>query len=200
MSAFVVDPVHIDLVLSVAVNGPADHGGSYGLAWHGPYVDELLEGSASGPVRADVADPAGRALLDECVASVSHRYPGDVADRLPGVIPGFDPGRYEWTDFGRPMSAIECCKAVACYEYQSCEHPGWSRSGARAFCERLRRSLVGEIAGYEEAPWEWTLEEYTHRRRRACRACDPDAAPPGPREAGGRLSSDGGCGSVMPGA
>jgi hypothetical protein len=66
----------------------------------------------------------------------------------------------EWTDFGRPLSAIECCKALDCYEYQSCEHPGWSASGARAFCERLRSSLVGAMAGYGDAPWEWTLDEF----------------------------------------
>lgn len=163
MSAFVVDPVHIDLILSTAINGPRDRGRSYGFGWHGPYVAELLPGASGGPVDREVADLAGRALLRECIASVSYRYPDDRPDELPGIVSGFDPDHYEWTDFGSLISAIECCKAIDCYEYQSCEHPGWSGSGARAFCERLRDALVGVMAGYEAAPWEWTLAEFERR-------------------------------------
>jgi hypothetical protein len=92
MSAFVVDPVHIDLILSAAINGPLDYRGSHGPGWSGPYVDELLDGIAGGPLTEETADLSGRALLRECVASVSYRYPEDPADRLPGVTPGFDPG------------------------------------------------------------------------------------------------------------
>jgi hypothetical protein len=164
VSAFVIDPVHIDLILCAAINGPCDYHGSCGLSWRAPFVDELLDGIASGPLNEEIADLSGRALLRECVASVSCRYPDDPADRLPGVTPGFDPERYEWTDFGRRLNAIKCCKAIDCYEYQSCEHPGWRASGARAFCERLRSLLVCGMAGYEAAPWEWTLEEFERRR------------------------------------
>ena len=54
--------------------------------------------------------------------------------------------------------AIEACKAIDCYEYQSCEHPGWRDSGAKAFCERLRSALIGAMHGYEEAEWHWDTE------------------------------------------
>ncbi len=169
MSVFVVNPVHVDVILCAAINGPwdyrgpRDYDGSH-MSWRGgPYVDELLDGIASGPVNEEIANLSGRALLRECVASVSYRYPDDPADRLAGLYPGYDPERYEWTDLGRPLSAIECCKAIHCYEYQSCEHPGWEASGARAFCERLRSSLVGGMAGYVDAPWEWTPEEFQRR-------------------------------------
>jgi len=55
MSAFVVNPAHIDVVLSTANNGPDDARLSCGLTWHPPYVDELLEGSARGPLGAETA-------------------------------------------------------------------------------------------------------------------------------------------------
>jgi len=157
MSAFIVDPAHVDVVLSTAINGPSDARLSSGLSWHAPYVDELLEGSASGRLTAEDADPAGRALLAECVASVSYRYDEPLGN-LPGPLPNPDPEQYEWTDFGRILTAIECCKALNCYEYQSCEHPSWEGSGARTFCERLRSLLIGCMEGYEAAAWEWSSE------------------------------------------
>lgn len=120
----------------------------------------------------EVADLAGRALLRECVASASYRYTDDSPDGLPGTMPGFDSERYEWTDFGPRLSAIECCKAIDCYEYQSCEHPAWRGSGAEAFCEQLRRCLVGAMEGYEGAPWEWSYEEFERR------GMDPNPARP----------------------
>jgi hypothetical protein len=157
MSAFIVDPAHVDVVLSTAINGPSDAHLSCGLSWHAPYVDELLEGSASGPLTPERADEAGQALLAECVASVSYLYDEPLGS-LPGPVPNPDPQQYEWTNFGRILTAIECCSALDCYEYQSCEHPGWEDSGARVFCERLRRSLVGCMEGYEAAAWGWSAE------------------------------------------
>jgi hypothetical protein len=157
MSAFILSPAHIDVILSTAINGPSDNHRPPGLGWHGPYVDELLEGEASGPLTREKADLAGAALLRECVASVSFRY-SEPLGNLPGPAPNPDPEQYEWTDFGQLLTAIECCAAIDCYEYQSCEHRGWQGSGAKAFCERLRRLLIGCMAGYEAAPWEWSTE------------------------------------------
>jgi hypothetical protein len=157
MSAFVVSPVHIDVMLSTAIHGPRDAAHRPGMPWTPPYMDELLE-DEGGPLRIDGADRAGAALLAECIASVVHRYPDPDPLGLPGPIPTPDPEHYQWTDFGRALSAAEAHKAIDCYEYQSCEHPGWNGSGARAFCERLRSALIGAMSGYAEAPWEWTAE------------------------------------------
>lgn len=157
MSAFIVDPAHIDVMLSTALNGPKGSRGNPRMSWRAPYVDELLEGFWSGRLIREKADLAGEALLRECVASVSYRY-SEPLGSLPGPIPNPDPEQYEWTDFGRVLTAIECCKAIDCYEFQSCEHPGWQDSGARAFCERLRGSMVGCMEGYEEAPFQWSAD------------------------------------------
>lgn len=156
MSAFIVAPTHIDAILSTAINGPKGVRRNPHIGWHVPYVDELLE-HYSGPLSAETADLAGRALLHECVSSVSYRYCEPLGN-LPGPAPNPDPEQYEWTDLGQILTAIECCKAIDCYEYQSCEHAGWRDCGARAFCERARGAMIGCLDGYEQAEWEWSAE------------------------------------------
>jgi hypothetical protein len=44
-------------------------------------------------------------------------------------------------------------KAIACLEYQSCEHPDWATSQARRFCLELRDHCVERLPGYQQAPW-----------------------------------------------
>jgi hypothetical protein len=193
MSAFVVDPTHIDLILSCAVNGPRDGERHHlGEPWYPPYVNELLPG-AGGPLRKEDGDRAGAALLAECIASVSHRYPGDDHLGLPGPVPTPRPEDYRWKDFGSALTIAEACSAIDCYEYQSCEHPGWDGSGAAAFCRRLRSGLTGALPGYDEAPWEWTAEIAAERQLEAERrrrvGYDPRAYCPechAPAKAGSR--------------
>ncbi|MGD9737320.1 MAG: hypothetical protein AB7V58_17185 [Solirubrobacterales bacterium] len=165
MSAFVVDAPHIDAVLSAAINGPTDpRQGRHD--WHPPYVHELL--GALEPLGSENASAAGRELLEQCIASVAHRFP-DCGDQLPGPIPTPRPEQYEWTDLGKLMTAVEACKAIACLEYQSCEHPGWATSGSRAFCSELRAALVTRFDGYGSAPWQWDVDLALDRRARSWR-------------------------------
>ena len=155
MSAFVVKAAHIDALLSAAINGPSDHCEGRHRDWQPPYVHELL--GVLEPLGAGNANAAGRELMEECIVSVTHRYP-DLAGQLPGPMPTPRPEQYEWTDLGTAMTAIEACKALACFEYQSSEHPGWASSGSRAFCSVLRGALVTRIQGYVDAPWEWDVD------------------------------------------
>jgi hypothetical protein len=155
MSAFVVDPAHIDVMLSVAIHGPGEVRPG---RWSAPYVLELLPGAEDpGPITAKVADLAGRALLRECIASVSFHDKAASGD-LPVPMPPVDAEHYEWTDFGRLLTIAEALCAIDGYEYQSCEHPGWWASGSSHFCHRFRKALVRCLPGYEEAAWEWTAE------------------------------------------
>ncbi len=162
MSAFVVDAAHIDALLSAAINGPTDRRPGSHLGWQPPYVHELI--GVLEPLGAGNASAAGKLLMEECIASVTYRYP-DLADELPGPVPTPLPEQYEWTDLRRVMSAIEACKAIACFEYQASQHPGWTRSGVRAFCSELRGALVTCIEGYDAAPWEWDVELALSRAR-----------------------------------
>lgn len=164
MSAYVVDPAHIDVMLSVAINGPKE---SVGPRWTPPYVYELLEGDEhTGPLTRDTADRAGRVLLAECVTSVSYRYPDDPPGQLPGLDPNPVVAQYKWTDFGRLLTPIEALKAIDGYEYQSCEHPGWWDCGSHHFCQQFRSALIHCLPGYEAAESSWTAESALARAPR----------------------------------
>jgi hypothetical protein len=163
MSAYIVDPAHIDVMLSVAINGPKE---SAPARWTPPYVYELLEGDEhTGPVTTATADRAGQALMAECIASVSYLYPGDRPGQLPGPRPNPIVEQYEWTNFGRLMTPVEALCAIDGYEYQSCEHPGWWDSGAHHFCCRFRKALIRCLPGYEGANRHWTAEDALARAR-----------------------------------
>ncbi len=84
-------------------------------------------------------------LWDENVASVCHRYSEDAA-----LYP-----KPEWT-FGLPVpySDVQILKAINCYEYQSCEHPGWQDSKARSICAALTAAVIHRLPGYSNAKWE----------------------------------------------
>jgi hypothetical protein len=160
MSAFVVSPTHIDVLLSVALHGPSDASSEGPLGWSPPYVNDLLD-EETGPLTVSLCTAAGAALLAECIASVSYRYSG--SRELPGPIPTPIPEQYEFSDLGSCLSIAESCKALDCFEYQSCEHRGWLDSGARLFGERLRSSLTSVLPGTWDAPWEWSPEILVER-------------------------------------
>jgi hypothetical protein len=157
MRSFVVEPTHIDAVLSIALHGPADLNPRRYPGWDPPEVGELL---GRGPERLDGenASPVGAALLAACIASVAYHQVPHPAEELPGPSPTPDPGLYEFTDFGRILSAAEACKAIACLECQSCEHPSWPDSPTRNFCGDLLWRVISALPGYQAAPWELSAD------------------------------------------
>jgi hypothetical protein len=156
MSAFVVSPTHIDVLLSVALHGPTDGGDQ--LDWSPPYLEE-----ASARLSPRTASVLGAGLLAENIASVAHRYPDCARAELPGPAPMPSPEQYEFTDFGACLSIAEACSAIDCFEYQSCEHQEWEASASHSFCARLRASLTAALPGAADAPWEWSPETLAHR-------------------------------------
>jgi hypothetical protein len=64
------------------------------------------------------------------------------------------------------VDAVQVLKALACYEYQTCEHPRWETSLARRICDAIRDSAIKRTPGYEDAQWEVTQPE----RARGARA------------------------------
>jgi hypothetical protein len=161
MHIYVVDPTHIDVLLSVAINGPSEktHG------WVPPLVDELLADiDREGPIGPKTADLAGRALLKACVESVSSYHllpPG----QLPGPQPNPVPEQYEWTDFDSILDPIETCRAISLYEHHSRRSPAWLWSGAHWFCHHLRVAVNAQMPGYQEAPAHWETALTLHRAR-----------------------------------
>lgn len=157
MSAFVVDDAHITYLLNAA-----ETFGS--LTWLAP-VPDTLETLAAAERAHAVGQPwgdgapayyravsrsiptvgyerVGQMLLDENYASVNFRYGQNEAAVF---IPG---------DRFAPVTPIQTLKALDCYEYQSCEHPGWRFSEAHEFCVALRGAAIGHLPGYEDAAWE----------------------------------------------
>jgi hypothetical protein len=100
------------------------------------------------------ATAVGQMLWDENLASVRHRYGEQDNADLPGPV-GED---YE---FAFPSAAftfprfepVDVLKAVRCYEYQACEHPGWELSPSWYFCQALTATAVSCLPGYEGATW-----------------------------------------------
>ena len=157
MSAFILGKEHIDYLVEAGlfVNG---HGG---LTWLAPGEDletDYQAGDWCGPtamqsykarhreLRMETADHVGQMLIRENHLSVNFRY-----DERPTVTLE-DPYRFNMRL--RPIDPVQVLKALNCYEYQSCEHPGWKTSEAKAFCDALRHSTIHRLPGYDDAEWE----------------------------------------------
>lgn len=133
MSAFIVNPYHIDRMVATAVYGPSDANGLLARPWR------WFEWECGRWHPSDL----GQLLHNENVASVNYRYDESTT-----------PDSYEFDATVKPMTGIEALKAISCYEYQSCEHPGWADSRAKELCERLTSAIIGCLPGYDTAPWE----------------------------------------------
>lgn len=158
MSAFEVSNTHIDALVSAALQ--RDNYGT--MTWHYDAKDEIpntqpgemLPGhedylTALNRTRREVTEDNagtwGAALLAENRRSVNHRYNEDEFEAV-----------YEFTAIRGTLNPVAILKAISCYEYQSCEHPGWEASEAHAFCEALRSRMIRKLPGYGEAAWEIT--------------------------------------------
>lgn len=145
MSAWIVSKAHIDAMVTAGLEAAEWRR----LSW---YAKNETGQRVSRTLDYTNTDEIGQMLLDANVASVGYRYPDDDLTDLPGptnasyVLP-YKFARRE----GEPT--VSMLKQVACYEYQSCERDDWDESEAKAFCIALRDKLIGELPGYEPAPW-----------------------------------------------
>ncbi len=140
MSAWIVSRQHIDVMVDAAIR--------------------------SGLVEASQADEVGRMLWKENLVSVAYRYPRDKDGKRPGPTDFRDADVDTYTFTPLPKEIVDVwnlnpdaalAKTVGCYEYQSCEHPGWRDSPACALSSRLCE-LVREHDGYGDCiPWGWEV-------------------------------------------
>lgn len=161
MSAWIVSKKHVDLMVAAITHGTRD-----------------------GIVKPRRRNPnkLGQILVDECVRSVRYRYPNDDVEKgdLPGPI---DPYYLKPYVFEHPRylpTAAELYKAIDCYGYQSCEHPGWLESYSFRLCERIRNAIAARVPAamvmreeraqpgrsirdawpeWEDAPWGFDVDE-----------------------------------------
>jgi hypothetical protein len=154
MSAFEVGTVHINVMVSAALAATQFREPMRWYFGDMPATEpgEMLPDASPSDyercrreVTSENAEQWGAVLLAENRASVNHRYDEDEIE-----------APYALTEYSGQVDPVAVLSAIACYEYQSCEHPGWKRSEARAFCEALRNKMVRMVPGYDAAPWEIT--------------------------------------------
>ncbi|MGM1065623.1 hypothetical protein [Saccharothrix sp. Mg75] len=88
---------------------------------------------------ADGFRTLGQKLWHENHTSVNHRY----SERTPTP-------RYRLHTTEADLDPILLLRAVDCYTYQSCEHPGWEDSEAHALTRRLHAAVLDGNPGLAE--------------------------------------------------
>ena len=138
MSAFVCMPEHIGLLAAA-------------LTWFG----------------RTAGDPRVHAefLARENITSVAYRYPADKGD---GDRPGPNLTDEQLVEAARLyaahyvqhfptwLNAADLSSMVRCYEYQSCEHPGWRDSVAMMLIAKLDGAC--KVIGPETVHWEFEID------------------------------------------
>lgn len=151
MSAFMVGKAHIDALVRLGLQTPLNSP----LRWSKhPVMDGKWDLEDVRTLTRETVDTTGQMLVAANLKSIHYLYP---ETRNGSSVPGggVEEEAYYYERSDRCPNVVEGLKLIDCYEYQSCEDPGWSMSEARRFCEALRSRLIHRLPGYEEAPWEW---------------------------------------------
>jgi len=133
MSAFNIDHEHINVLVWAGLKDPRL--GPLRWYWGTPTISTELH--------PETAAATGQMLLDANADTLGHLY----SDH--GPYPAYTyraPLHHSWTE-------LEILNALHCYRYNSCEHPGWEDSPARAFVDALEARLIHRLPGYTSGPW-----------------------------------------------
>ena len=137
MSAFIVDPAHIQAIVRFALT--PDYQAHIAFSYYSRLQQERIYPDAT---------ELGQLLTDANVESVSYRY-----NRPSDPIPFTRDAPFS----SRPIiSAVQCIKACDCLAYQSCEHPGWDSSDANAALQAIKHEACKRLPDYDDAAWEIT--------------------------------------------
>ena len=144
MSAYIVDRETIQYLVQSGLDAGFQSRQGRTMRW---YLDDM---------RLELDDrnttDVGQMLWDENIKSVAYRYQDTAHMGLPGptgetiFVYLHESAVYKW-------NPAQVLKATDYYEYQSCEHPGWATSSAKAFLDVLRKLAWTRVAGYEDAQW-----------------------------------------------
>ena len=142
MSAYILQDDTFDLLVTAGLYGVGIDGGL--RVYH--------EGEILTYNRYEHADQLGTILKTANYDSVNYRYKENTE------MEGY---RYNGTDITQYLGGVvipwgQVLKSARCYEYQSCEHPEWGTSLAKAIVEAITRKVGGFIAEQDNAEWEWT--------------------------------------------
>jgi hypothetical protein len=151
MSAYIVDPRTIDYLVQWAKR---HRSGLSAIECKRDQLPERMQDAHDG-LRLRIGgvfnDELGQLLLTENVRSVRYRYPNDDADSLPGPIDQVRIWRYRFQPIAQDLNPAWVVKAAKCLSYQSCEHPEWEASPAKAILEAIAEDAL--YALIDDAPW-----------------------------------------------
>ena len=163
MSVWVVASAHVDVLVLAGVQ--------LGV----PYDAE----NSSPPGALGLA-AAGQDLWAENHRSADHRYGSSTT-----------PPAYPAPVAEILLDRIAVVKAIDCYVYQSCEHPGWFASRAENYCRRLRAAAMDGLpllpgggrypVGWDDAPWGIDHLVQAAARVSLATGCDGRRRPDEPR-------------------
>lgn len=163
MSAWIVSKEHIDLIVSEGIRLEA----------------RLVSVGDDGALEVDRltslnANTVGRVLWGECQRSVAYRYPRDRDGQWPGPagLTLAEIEGYTWTPTTLRLGMdretqrlVGLINAIECYEYQSCEHPGWASSEAKRWVESIYRLAVARLTRRLEPNLPWGIDaEHVSKR------------------------------------
>lgn len=105
------------------------------------------------------ADDTGQMLWRECLRSVAYRYPGDGDGERPGPNDFRDchVDEYRFIGIEAPLDDAIVAKQIACFQYQSCEHPAWKVSAAKVLTDDLAERIAARHGG--DPHWWSTLTD-----------------------------------------
>lgn len=142
MSAWIVSKAHIDAL-----------------------VQEMVAREVIPPERATAV---GRELWEECRLSVAYRYPRDKSGERPGPVDLTDEimAEYVFEGVEAPLHPEAIRFNIRCYNYQSCEHPGWESSQSFRWMRDLELSICGQLGIFPDDPirgdqreWPWGIDD-----------------------------------------
>ncbi len=168
MSAYLVSPDTIDLIVSAAQRFQARHGSRF-------YADlsaRDLPASDTDGVRRDSLSPHTDAevmallLWDENVHSVNVRYEYDTNRAQPVYT-------FRHVDMDHAAAAIDpailALGSIRCLRYQSCEADDYSDTNACKLLNWIESLCVSHLISVAESPWGWT-RDWTATRRAEIKA------------------------------
>ena len=102
------------------------------------HIDHLVAATIHAELAAMPPDEIGRMLWRENLASVAALYPGDKDGDRPGPLDfrDKDADEYVWQE-PKAIPAGQLKAAIGSYRYQSCEHPEWDESAAKALTDKI---------------------------------------------------------------
>lgn len=143
MSAFVVTEEHIRYIVNAALHPTINRHSQVSASF--PDRDTGEKNSQGDSIIQTAGDQIGQMLWAENHRSVNNRYCDSLMANATPI--------YVHKEETIPLNHAQILKAIACLEYQSCEHEGWMGSQAQQFLDRLRQFVVQTLPGYEEAEW-----------------------------------------------